>query len=202
MKSVLKCNKLTGLYGQLKTDERFRLHLQALARDDNNEAVRLRETCPIETYRSWEQGFRDATRTSMMLVYALSADMNLHLGMVQVIEDMQAKLRAAKTQMPNAKSSTSKAVLTIVNNLYQIYETWRVELNQLLKTMWIAFDRFCKDRMQMDGRTVIMAWVPQLAGEMDDRASLMVDIAVDENEISTVVEILEHTWAKGTSQAS
>ena len=46
----MRTGGLTSLYDRLSADERFRLTLAALARDDENELRRLEDSCPRHTY--------------------------------------------------------------------------------------------------------------------------------------------------------
>lgn len=49
---MIKGNGLVRLYDRLTPDERFRLALEAVARNDEQEARRLADTCPRRTYRA------------------------------------------------------------------------------------------------------------------------------------------------------
>jgi hypothetical protein len=53
-------------YPQLSADERFRLFMQAVARDDGQEQDRLNNTCPQKTYRCDDMGY---TRRKMHFMF-------------------------------------------------------------------------------------------------------------------------------------
>lgn len=57
---------LAKAYPQLSADERFRLFMQAVARDDGQEQDRLNNTCPQKTYRCDDIGY---TRRKMHFMF-------------------------------------------------------------------------------------------------------------------------------------
>ena len=69
-------------YGRLSSRERFALLLEAMARQDEQEADRLEDTCPRHTYRAEDQAFRDRMRRAYVI--ASRACLDLQAGLAQL----------------------------------------------------------------------------------------------------------------------
>lgn len=62
----------TRLYERLTPEERFRLALEAMARDDEQEMRRLAESCPKKTYAIRDPAFTDLVDASRYLAFGFS----------------------------------------------------------------------------------------------------------------------------------
>lgn len=64
--------KIARLYQHLTPEERFRLALEALARDDEEEMDRLGRTCPRKNYSLRDPAFTDRLDASRFIAYGFS----------------------------------------------------------------------------------------------------------------------------------
>ncbi len=81
----MKDKTLAKYYDRLTGDERFRLSLDANARDDMREFQRLKESCPIKDYSGMDWEYTRRWNGSIMLVNRfvtlwLTALMNYHIA--------------------------------------------------------------------------------------------------------------------------
>jgi hypothetical protein len=67
-------------YTELSPLERFRLILDAGARDDFEAADRLWDACPTRTYRQADAAFSGRVRAAELICLAVYADLNYLLG--------------------------------------------------------------------------------------------------------------------------
>lgn len=82
----MKGNPLSKLYDRLTDDERFRLWVQAVARDDTTEAQALNRTCPRKVYDMLSAGFVDRMDALSEIVFAWWADMGPVLAKLDILE--------------------------------------------------------------------------------------------------------------------
>src|SRR5215207_5205134 len=82
----MKKSGLVKLNDRFTADERFRLVVEALALEDEEEAERLADSCPRETYRMLELAYTDRCRASMMVTMGLCLDLAPLLVMLRTIE--------------------------------------------------------------------------------------------------------------------
>jgi hypothetical protein len=79
---------LERMYDVLNWEERFRLVLEALSRQDEAEVSRLSETCPLKTL-TWTQNdpdFADPVRASSQITLAVCSELTQLLSTLQTIE--------------------------------------------------------------------------------------------------------------------
>lgn len=69
MKAIAK-----PVYENLTAEQRVRAAVSAVARGDESEAKKLRETCPKHTYRMNESAFTDRMESLMLLSLAVECD--------------------------------------------------------------------------------------------------------------------------------
>lgn len=67
----MRNDKLGKLYDRFDPDERLRLVLEAAARGDEKDIKRLRDTCPLETYRAIDIAFSDRISGSLKMAMML-----------------------------------------------------------------------------------------------------------------------------------
>src|SRR5215208_5668136 len=77
---------LASMYDRLTSETRFRLVIDALAREDEREAERLSNTCPREAYRINAPAFTKRLRASQLIVSCICLELTEALGMLRTIE--------------------------------------------------------------------------------------------------------------------
>ena len=82
----MNTNSASRLYDRLTADERFRLTIEAEARDDEREAGRLAASCPRKVYRMVDGQYADRMRASSEIVSAIILDLAPRLGKLRMIE--------------------------------------------------------------------------------------------------------------------
>jgi hypothetical protein len=88
----VKKDSLGKLYDRFSAHERFRLVIEAIARGDEREVQRLRDTCPREMYRMTELPFRDRITGSMEMTMGVCLDLVPHLAQLKLIEALRKTL--------------------------------------------------------------------------------------------------------------
>ena len=84
----MKKDRLSKLYHRLTPHERFRLVVEAGARQDYIEADLLTGSCPYETYMMKEAAYQDRVQAgSIMATTAAGAWMQLAQPLAQLIDD-------------------------------------------------------------------------------------------------------------------
>jgi hypothetical protein len=73
------------LYTQFSPEERARLALAALARDDQNEDGRLRRTCPTKIYKSRDLEFVDRMETAGEIALIVQNDLSVHIAVLHTL---------------------------------------------------------------------------------------------------------------------
>jgi hypothetical protein len=71
----MRNDALSRHYDKLTAEERFRLVLEAKARDDTTELERLKRTCPTKTYSMSDAAYGDRYEWSEFLVLVVSLDL-------------------------------------------------------------------------------------------------------------------------------
>jgi hypothetical protein len=82
----MRKDRLDRLYDRFTPEERFRLTLEALAREDEQEAERLWESCPRRTYTMNDAAYGDRMRTGLQITMAICLDLAPHLAKLRMIE--------------------------------------------------------------------------------------------------------------------
>jgi hypothetical protein len=77
--------RLRGIiYDKLTAEERFRLVLEAKARDDTTEVERLKRTCPTKTYSMSDAAYGDRYEFSELLVLIVALDLTQYPAKLEV----------------------------------------------------------------------------------------------------------------------
>ncbi len=82
----MKKDSLGKHYDRFTPDERFRLAIEALVREDEAEVNRLRDTCPREIYRMTELAYRERITRSMEMTMGVCLDLVPLLEQLKMIE--------------------------------------------------------------------------------------------------------------------
>jgi hypothetical protein len=98
----VKSNGMHRLYDQLEPDERFRLHLLAMARGDEQESERLVRTCPRHTYTMNDRAFTGRWTGAMEITLRVLLPLEQLLCKLQMIDAFRAVIPYAQTLAQNA----------------------------------------------------------------------------------------------------
>ena len=82
----MKSDGLAKLYDTLTADERFRLTVEALAREDKPEIDRLHRSCPRRTYTRMDVGYTERYETGAVLTLASMVELAPRLAKLQMVE--------------------------------------------------------------------------------------------------------------------
>jgi hypothetical protein len=99
---------LTSLYGQLTVEERFRLVVEALAREDERETERLTSTCPRKVYEMNDLGFCDRLRASKLISLYVYIDLTEMVGVLRTIEMYRVAVEAYQEALLSSLEWTAK----------------------------------------------------------------------------------------------
>jgi hypothetical protein len=85
---------LAGMYDQLTAEERFRLVVEAFAREDEREAEHLTNTCPRQAYKINDLAFGERLRASQLISLYVCAELMEALGTLRTIEAYREAVEA------------------------------------------------------------------------------------------------------------
>jgi hypothetical protein len=88
----VKKDSLGKLYDRFRAHERFRLAIEALVREDEEEVNRLRDTCPREIYRMTELAYRERVRMSWKMTMIFCLDLAPRLAKLKMVEAFRETL--------------------------------------------------------------------------------------------------------------
>lgn len=220
----MKTNGLARLYDRLTPEERFKLHVEAFARNDLEEAARLRQACPLQTYRIGDPAFfyrLDACRLAVLataldvtgILTRLAFNEGLRKLMPALIgraEDAiqegwfegarwawQAAGRKGDPPWPEEERSLEEAdhkAEKATALLPRALDGARKALSDEAKTTWAAFGRFCQERFKMDPRTVMAAYFPPALADWDALADALEHGDADPAGMDRAALLLEQLW--------
>jgi hypothetical protein len=97
---------LASMYDRLTPEERFRLVVEALAREDEREVERLANTCPRKVYVMSDLAFGERLRASDLIVSHVYADL---MGVLSALRTIEAYKEAIETYEELLFSSFERA---------------------------------------------------------------------------------------------
>jgi hypothetical protein len=98
----MKRDGLGRLYDRLTPDERFRLDVEAMARDDSAESRRLVDTCPRRFYTMAELGFSARWEGAIHLATAVLLDFGYKSAKLRMIDAFRAVIPYSQTLAQDA----------------------------------------------------------------------------------------------------
>src|SRR4030095_3084707 len=84
------------LYDRLTPEERFRLDVEAMARDDSEESRRLVDTCPRHSYTMTDLAFSGRCKTIHGMVLALCVELAQHMSRLNMLDAFREVLPYAR----------------------------------------------------------------------------------------------------------
>jgi hypothetical protein len=206
---------LMKYYDRLTGDERFRLSLEANARDDTREFRRLKESCPIREYSGMDWDYTRRWNGSMTLVNRfvtlwLTALMNYHIARLNLrwardtmdVFD-EAYICGANVAWEEARQAGTYLTIEDIaaysrrnarerrsfGRLEAIYEQRAAEL----KGVYLGFVRFC-DRAMLNPDTLLVWFTPTREQIEGVRPFLDSDAPHCEETAAGVYTILISSW--------
>ena len=98
----MKHNGLGKLYDRLTPQERFRLDVEAMARDDSEESRRLVDTCPRRSYTMTDVGFSGRWDGALQLCMAALLDFRYTTAKLRMIDAFRAVIPYSNTLAQDA----------------------------------------------------------------------------------------------------
>jgi hypothetical protein len=145
--------KLDKAYPLLTSQERFRLAVLALARNDDAELDRLDWTAPKGTAMLLDPAYVHRLRMLMHGVAGVMMEIQFILGKLHVLK--------AITGLSNRETITNAQV--VPPWLIRASERSTAELVGELRAVWDALGDFAGDRLELDPQTIIEAFLPSVA---------------------------------------
>lgn len=174
--------KLACLYDYLTPWERFRLTLEALARDDREELERLGGTCPQGTYRLRDPAFTSLVEASRWAAFAFAL----------AWAEAWANYRIAWVTVEAFRAATEAFAGTAQDppaNLAELLGRREGEL----RLLWQGFAAFCNDR-GLDPEAVLAWWPPVLDRVRREREWLQAPAPAEEVEAAR--EVFAAVWER------
>jgi hypothetical protein len=209
------------LYSTFANPERLVLMLEAMARGDDGEADRLRESCPRKTYSSVDIGFWQRAIVSFETAAVACTDLtNLcsKLGMLQwtrEILDTSTALAgivaegalmdgidlAQGSGSAPASTAISQASLAIEQHVAENGQKLKAIISEveqhwarILATAWAAFEKFCRTRPGVEAKTLLTAWKLPSVGAIEALLNAHPDAKPDPAEVEEYCRLLCVLW--------
>jgi hypothetical protein len=159
--------------------------IEALARDDNQEAERLAAACPRKVYREIDAEYGERVRVSSEIVSAVVLDLAPRLGKLHMIEafreflplflvrGMDVAAMAWLDGYTEGKNGRRKQDDEIVEagiqkalndadlatkRVPEVLEELRNTVAGETRAIWEGFSRFCKRELRLEPETLVSAW--------------------------------------------
>ena len=129
--------RLVRQYTNIAPEERFRLVVRALARDDRAEFEHLCQTCPTKMYRASDAEYSGRLDAAKFVTLIFSVDMARALG---------------KLEMADAVANFAPVISAKVSEM----------LLRDTHALWTAFETVCREEMSLDLEVVLGAWARPL----------------------------------------
>lgn len=211
----MKDKVLAKYYDRLTGDERFRLSLEANARDDMREFQRLKESCPIKEYSGMDWEYTRRWNGSMTLVNRfvtlwLTALMNYHIARLNLrwardtmdVFD-EAYISGANVAWEEARQAGTYLDREDIRHDIACDDTEREPFGRLeaiyerraaeLKGAYIGFMRFC-ERANLNPDTLLIWFTPTREQIEGLRTFLDSDAPHCEETAAGICALLASSW--------
>jgi hypothetical protein len=197
-------------FTELSPLERFRLSLEAGARDDFEAADRLWDACPTGTYRQADAAFSGRVRAAELICLAVYADLNYLLGrlhiaeaigetMLGLIEDAMtdgyfAGYTDAGGNIADMDDETAEESIETDHRLHdrseRIREVIRSKLASHAAAIWQGFCLFAREEVDVEPEVLARSFMPPLA----EMQAAIADVQADEEDVRECHEALSALW--------
>lgn len=208
---------LAKLYNRLTGEERFKLTLAAIARDDEGELGHLDRTCPRKTYEVSDPACKDRFLGSqyIALIFALDwmerertysiirVGTNLMVLAVRNFMDGYSRGITAVEDPDNSyppfmAPGDEKLLDVAKRELPEGYVNTLQDAKKELKGVLVAFETFCRDvDVDMDH---MLVWVPHIKNQIEAYRPLLADVQPDDATMVLYLNLYRDFWTKKTGQ--
>lgn len=207
----MNSNGLSRLYDRLEPEERLRLVLQAIIRNDHEEVERLWESCPRETYTMVDTNFLELYDQSLWVAASFAIlwlDANRRVTSAKLAKNLfqlalmafdrgfDVGLQAAK-RIPNEDHPiwpASDEGLRHYDTLREEAERWYREAVARLKGVYAGFLRFCRAAGVEPEELLALCGEGLRAEIAETRGLLECDIPADEETANATYRRLCEEW--------
>lgn len=206
---------LSKFYDRLTGDERFKLTLAAIAREDEGELERLNRTCPRKTYDVADLECKDRFQGSQYIALAFALDWMeqeraysiIKVGtelMVLAVRNfisgysrgISAVRQPDKSYPPFMAPGDEKLLTVAESELPEGYVNTLQETKRQLKGVLVAFETLCRDvDVPLDH---MFAWVPHIKNQIEGYRPILADVQPDESIFKLYISLYRDFWTKKT----
>ena len=197
-------------YTVLSPLERFRLSLEAGARDDFEAADRLWDACPTETYRQADAAFSGRVRAAELICLAVYADLNYLLGRLRMAEAISETLLGlvedamtdgyfagygdAGGNIADIDDETAEESIETDHRLHarseRIREVIRSKLASHAAAIWQGFCLFAREDVEVEPEVLARSFMPPLA----DMQAAIADAQAEQEDVRACHQALAALW--------
>lgn len=214
----------TKFYEKLAPWERFKLVLEAEARDDEEEVRRLTETCPKKTYSMRDAEFTDLVEASRTLTWGflilwlhakasyLTVEAAARAYMDSLASFAEGYVRGANStwkragkdgvpfdvegREPTPEELREIGMAAAVDGFpEQVAEVLRSKADEL-RALWQGFAAFCEDE-GLDPEKLLLAWWPPLLEEIREKQELL---SVPTESAEEAFGFFSRLWGKAVGE--
>lgn len=206
---------LSKLYNRLTGEERFKLTLAAIARDDDGELGHLDRTCPRKTYEVSDPACKDRFIGSQYIALIFALDWVereraysiirvgtelMVLAVRNLLQGYSRGIAAAenpdKSYPPFMAPGDEKLLGVAKKELPEGYINTLQGAKKELKGVLAAFETFCRDvDVDMDH---MLVWVPHIKNQIEGYRSILADVQPDESTTLLHLNLYRDFWTKKT----
>ncbi len=208
---------LSKLYTLLTGEERFKLTLAAIARDDGGELEHLKNTCPRKDFSILDPACADRYDASQIIAMAFSIDwmrqerayiiirVGTELTVLAVRKFMdgysmgiEAVINSDNSYLPFMAPSDEKLLTVARNELPEGYAKTLEAAKRELKEVLTAFEAFCREiDVPLEH---ILVWMPHVKEQVQRYRILLADVQPNNDAVQGYLDSYRKLWAIKTGQ--
>lgn len=180
-------NNLGKYYDVINPEERFKLLLAALTRGDEDEAQKLRKTCPKKHYSMSDAAYSDRLEASRDVATAFTIDWLCQEKNLSVSEACLIGVRHVLCASSN--SDTNYALEDALEQAIKITEG-------RLKAILVAFETFC---LEIEAPfEQMLVWSPYALEWVEARREQLAKVEPDRETLKQSLNLLREYWTDKT----
>jgi len=200
-------NRIVHRYDRLQPEERFRLVLEASARDDERERERLVSTCPYGHYRMSDAAYMDRVDASRDMAFAVAIELGPRLAQLRLTGAIRGALPVLVGIGVDVGAAASGGLMpdevraVVDESLGKAFNEAESLIRSQAAAALVGFERVCKIEMRLDAGTVLLAHlgplhVAQLGLEQ------LEGVKPDRREVADWQETLTRKWRERIRHAA
>jgi hypothetical protein len=194
------------LYHQLTPSERFRLVLEASARDGEEERARLVRLCPRKTYTMTDLAFTDRCDASRDLAVAIALDLGHRVAQATMLRASRESLRRALglglevvAEVGDEERPTDEEADRASEPLVAALAELEQDIKRKAAAVLVAFGEVCRSQMALKPAVVLRAHLGQLGVEQL-RLDELEGVEPEEEAVDLWRERFERKWREFIEQ--